>query len=349
MTALAYSQSHLDEPLVLSELLSEFRIHLLARGEKEGTVNGTLIRIEAAARRMGYPWAWETAGYDRDRVNRRATGIKPNTERNEEAAIASLGRFLTDRNYRWYDVCLRLAHRPPVNVVTAANHLLHVERRESGESARGFTRDELRTLYAYLDDRARDRRLDNESRLVAAREGAHYKTQGAFGFRRREGALAERKHWVPNTYLPGYGEIGLLNILHGKSKARGAERQRFVYCIPLYDWIVEVLDQYLTDVWPHFRPGEVLLFPNTRGGPLHLSYISVRFAQLRAAAGLPDDLVLHSLRHAYITHCIEHEIPSPFVSLQVGHEHESSTALYTHFGDDFVRKMLLHAQAMLPL
>ena len=59
----------------------------------------------------------------------------------------------------------------------------------------------------------------------------------------------------------------------------------------------------------------------------------------------PAELVVHSLRHAYVTHLTEDGVDRRFIQAQVGHESDSSTAVYTHVSDDFMNTALRRALA----
>lgn len=49
---------------------------------------------------------------------------------------------------------------------------------------------------------------------------------------------------------------------------------------------------------------------------------------------------MHSFRRSYITHLIEDGIDALFVQQQAGHEHASTTALYTCVGSDYRTRTL---------
>jgi site-specific recombinase XerD len=53
-------------------------------------------------------------------------------------------------------------------------------------------------------------------------------------------------------------------------------------------------------------------------------------AAYRDALGLGPGLDFHSLRRSYVTHLIEAGWDPLFVQQQVGHEHASTTAIYTN-------------------
>ena len=64
------------------------------------------------------------------------------------------------------------------------------------------------------------------------------------------------------------------------------------------------------------------------------------FAGYRDALGLPDELSLHCLPQAYVTHLIEDGYDPLFVQQQVGHSYASTTALYTSVSSDFRTRTL---------
>jgi site-specific recombinase XerD len=64
------------------------------------------------------------------------------------------------------------------------------------------------------------------------------------------------------------------------------------------DWIVDVLDQYVSEVRPAFVPGKRPAFWITeRRDRMSLRRLNEACETARRAADLPTDLDLHSLRH----------------------------------------------------
>jgi site-specific recombinase XerD len=64
------------------------------------------------------------------------------------------------------------------------------------------------------------------------------------------------------------------------------------------------------------------------------------FRRSARAAGLPEELTLHCLRHSYVTHLIEDGFDALFVQQQVGHEYASTLAIYTSVSSDYRTKTL---------
>jgi site-specific recombinase XerD len=82
------------------------------------------------------------------------------------------------------------------------------------------------------------------------------------------------------------------------------------------------------------------LWPSERGPRLGVQRLDSRFAAYRDAVGLDPALEFHSLRRSYITHLIEDGHDPLFVQQQVGHDHASTTAIYTCVSSDFRTRSL---------
>ncbi|MFB9208645.1 tyrosine-type recombinase/integrase [Nonomuraea spiralis] len=71
--------------------------------------------------------------------------------------------------------------------------------------------------------------------------------------------------------------------------------------------------------------------------------LNSRFVAYRNALVLAPALDFHSLRRSYVTHLIEDGWDPRFVQEQVGHEHASTTAIYTCVSSDFRTRTLRRA------
>jgi site-specific recombinase XerD len=109
-------------------------------------------------------------------------------------------------------------------------------------------------------------------------------------------------------------------------------------------WAVEAVADYVENVRPRFGvEGHPAMWVTERGGRIQPAEINARFVAYREALGLPSELVPHSLRHSYVTHLTEDGADRRFIQVQVGHECDSSTAIYTHVSDDFMNRALRKA------
>ncbi len=85
------------------------------------------------------------------------------------------------------------------------------------------------------------------------------------------------------------------------------------------------------------------MWPSERASRVGLQQINKRFATYRDAVGLDPGLDFHSLRRSYVTHLIEAGWDALFVQQQAGHEHASTTAIYTCVSSDFRTRTLRKA------
>lgn len=114
--------------------------------------------------------------------------------------------------------------------------------------------------------------------------------------------------------------------------------------LPEFDWVVEGLDYYLTEVREKFHPeGNAALWPTERGTRVGEKYFNRRFTELRDEAGLSGILTPHSLRHSYVTHLVEFGYSEQFIQIQVGHVYASTTAIYTSVSDDYRKSVVSDA------
>lgn len=144
----------------------------------------------------------------------------------------------------------------------------------------------------------------------------------------------------PNPAAPELGGFGTCHVQFGKAKRGSPPRRRAVATV--MPWAAEALEQYVTEVRPLHGPAArgPELWLTERGARISPRRIDERFAAWRSAAGLPVDLSVHCLRHAYVSHLIEDGADPLFVQHQVGHSWASTTAIYTSIGADHTNRML---------
>ncbi|MCW2652052.1 MAG: sle [Mycobacterium sp.] len=145
-----------------------------------------------------------------------------------------------------------------------------------------------------------------------------------------------------NPAAPEFGRYGTVNVRYCKAKRGQPPRRRNVASV--MGWAVEAVADYVENVRPKFGYTEhPALWLTERGGRIKPAEINARFVTYRDALGLSTSLVPHSMRHSYVSHLTEDGVDRRFIQCQVGHEVDSSTAVYTHVSADFMNTALRKA------
>jgi integrase/recombinase XerC len=318
----------------------------LAEGTKQ---RGAQIVRRFRAETGLWPWQWRAIHVDdwledlATPPKRRAVG----TLRGYQATLRAFLEYLTDERYPWVAICEAEFGERPVQVLDERNVIRHVVEYEGRPDRRPLTREELVMFFDYCDARVSDRRARRrKGALTAFRDAALFKTIYAWGLRRQEAARLDVSDFSGNPHRASFGAYGALSVRYGKSSRGSAPKRRSV--LSVFDWSVEVIEQYIQEVRPLYGlEDHPALWPTERGARLASEQVSERFAEYRDELGLPGELTPHALRHSYVTHLIEDGWDELFVRMQVGHRFASTTALYTGVSGDYKNEAMsraLHAQ-----
>jgi integrase/recombinase XerC len=225
------------------------------------------------------------------------------------------------------------------------NTIAHLNDYEGNPEARPFTRQELQQFLDYGDDQVeRAVRSKRKGALAAYRDATLFKVIYGWGLRRTETSKLDLADFGRNPAAPEFGRFGMLNVRYGKAKKGQPPRRRNVAAV--MGWAVEAVADYVENVRPRFGCGDhPALWVTERGGRVKPAEINARFVAYREALGLPAALVVHSLRHSYVSHLTEDGVDRRFIQVNVGHEADSSTAVYTHVSSDFMNTALHKALA----
>jgi len=331
---------------MFAAMLDGWRSQQLARGLSFSTIDArhrAVCRFQAHSNE--WPWRWTVDLADEWstdlRVHRR---VSISTLRSLQGAIRQFCWFITDPIYNWASECERLFGTHPVQVVREENAARHVSEIESRPSKRAFTREELQALFDHADDQvAAVRGAGRKGWLTAFRDAVTFKTAYGWGLRRNEVRMLDVVDLGLNPKAPEFATFGVIYVRHGKAMRGSPAKRRSV--LTVWDWAAECLEEWVNLVrrnYPH--AGETpALFPSERSGRVALTHLNRVFARYRREIGLDDILDLHSLRRSYVTHLIEDGFDSHFVQEQVGHEHSSTTSLYTCVSADYRTAMLRQA------
>lgn len=334
------------EDAVLQAMLQGWQAQQIGgRGLRRSTVRDRLGVVRRfVAYTNEYPWRWSAAHLDEWMVELISQHHPAkSTLRNYQDALKSFCDYLIRPEYHWVSECERRFGTHPVQICVEWNTLAHLTGYEGNPDRRPMTREELQRFFDYADDQvavaARRRR---KGALAAYRDATLFKVIYAYGLRATEVSRLDVTDWYRNPAAPELGRYGNLEVRWGKASRGGPPRRRTVHTV--MPWIVEVLDDYVTNIRPRYRFDErAAVWLTERGGRVSTRQIEQRFADYRAALGLEETLVPHCMRHAHVTHQIEDGVDPRFVQEQVGHRYASTTAIYTGVSGDFMNTMMVKA------
>src|SRR6266536_6177870 len=337
------------EDAMFEAMLRGWRAQQTARGLREDTIGAR----ERLMRRFGeftgdYPWAWTAGRVDEWSLHLTAEQqLAPSTIRSYQCSLRAFTGYLTDGRYGWVPECER-AFGPgvhPVPIVHEWNTIAHLNDYEGDPEARPFTRQELQRFLDYADGQVeRAVKAKRKGALAAYRDATLFKVVYVWGLRRTETSRLDLADWGRNPAAPEFDRYGMLHVRYGKAVRGQPPRRRNVASV--MGWAVEAVADYVENIRPRFGcDGHPALWVTERGGRVSPAEINARFVAYRDALGLPEALVPHSIRHSYVSHLTENGVDRRFIQCQVGHESDTSTAIYTHVSGDFMNAALRKALA----
>jgi integrase/recombinase XerD len=333
---------------VFEAMVDGWRTQMLARGLAVDTIKTRTRVVERFQLFTGdYPWTWRPVDIEDylGELRSRDRPIGLTTLRSYSNAVSMFCAYLTHPGYGWGELCERTFGDVPAQICFDWNTPRHTTDDAAPPARRAFTRAELQQLFDYIDDVVdREYAAGSKRWLPALRDSTAFKVCYAYGLRRREITMLDLEDFGPNPHLPDYGRFGATTVRWGKGTA---PRRRTVLTVPEFSWVVDLLEFWITAAGRgRFPTAErsSALWPSERSHRVSLGALSDSFADYQRAAGLPDELGLHCLRHSYVTHLIEAGYDPAFVQTQVGHAYASTTGLYTSVSADFkqrsVRRMI---------
>ncbi|SCG45674.1 tyrosine-type recombinase/integrase [Micromonospora zamorensis] len=330
------------EEQVFEAMLDGWQAQQTARNLSLATIAARLRVIRAFAEHVNsYPWQWLPQMIDEWSTDLRAVrGLARSTLRGYQEAVRLFCEYLTDPAYGWAGECQRRFGSHPVQVCHEWNTAVHVQSNESDPRKRAFTVDELQALFDHADEQVmRIRGAGRKGWLPAFRDATLLKTAYAYGLRRNEARMLDVVDFSTNPHAPEFGDLGVCHVRHGKAMAGSAPKRRSV--LTIWPWGEDILRQWITEVRPLLaHDGNPALWPSERRDRIGLQRINSQLTTYRNALGLGPGLDFHSLRRSYVTHLIEAGWDPLFVQQQAGHEHASTTSIYTCVSSDFRTRTL---------
>jgi len=337
------------EDAMFEAMLSGWRAQQTARGLRGDTIGPR----EQMVRRFGeftseYPWGWLPGHMDEWSLHLTAERhLAPSTIRAYQCMLRLFSEYLCDGRYGWAVACEQEfgPGKHPVAICHEWNTIAHLNDYEGSPEARPFTRQEMQRFLDYADEQVqRAVRAKRKGALAAYRDATVFKVMYGWGLRRTETSKLDLADWGRNPAAPEFGRYGMLNVRYGKAKRGQPPRRRNVASV--MGWAVEAVADYVDNIRPKLGcAGHPALWVTERGGRIKPAEINARFVAYRDALGLPPALVPHSIRHSYVSHLTEDGADRRFIQCQVGHEADSSTAVYTHVSSDFMNTALRRALA----
>lgn len=288
-----------------------------------------------------YPWRWTPAHLEDWTTDLRSVrGVALSTVRSYQKSVRLFLRYVCDPVYGWDRECEERFGSHPVQICHDWNTAVHRAETEAQPHRRAMSRVELQRLFDAADELVDEIvRRGRKGFGAAYRDAVMVKVAYAFGLRRRELVRLDVHDFGRNPKAPEFGDFGVCNVRFGKANAGSPPKRRGV--LTVMPWSVEVLEQWVNDVWPHCRhEGSAALWPSERQARVSEHRFNVSFTRLCERAGLAKDFSPHCLRHSYVTHLIEDGFDGLFVQQQVGHEHASTTSIYTSVSSDYKTRVL---------
>jgi site-specific recombinase XerD len=343
---LASGVVHLDPaPAVFEAMLDGWAMQQRTRFLQASTIRSRIDLVRRfAAFTNEYPWQWKPVEVEAfiDHLRSGARPIVVSTARGYQNTLRLFMEYVTDPRYEWPRECEDKFGHVPVQILHEWNTVAHVAEYEGDPRRRPLTYDEVQALFDAADGQVEQiRARRRKGALAAMRDAVLLKTIYAYGLRRREAWGLDLPDLRHNPKAPQHGRFGALYVRWGKASKGSPPKRRTVLTVPEMDWVVAALEQWLDEIRPAFTPGKLAaMWVTERQSRLSRRSVNEAFEEARAAAGLPDELDLHCLRHSYVTHLIEFDYPEKFVQDQVGHEYASTTALYTGVSDEYRNRLL---------
>jgi site-specific recombinase XerD len=330
-------------PALFEAMLEGWRRQQAARRLTGALIDGR----ERVIRRFGtftggLPWQW-TPGQVETWIAE--GGWAHSTIRSYQGAVALFLAYACDPRYGWVAECEQQVGARPVQIVHEWNTAVHVAGYEGRPGRRPLTRAELQAFFDTADDHVEAQAAGRSKGWLASfRDATLFKVIYGWGLRRREAVMLDVADFTANPAAAELGRFGMLHVRYGKAMKGSPPRRRAVATV--MPWPAQAVEQYLEQVRPRYGwENHPAAWLTERGGRISLRQVDDRFAAFRMAAGLPDDLSVHCLRHSYISHLIEDGVDPLFVQYQAGHSWASTTAAYTTVGADARNRMLQAALA----
>lgn len=264
-------------------------------------------------------------------------GDAPRTQRRKQTAVATLMRYLS-HNLAFQNEARAMGGELR-EIAHSENRIVHTTDAAPKHRRRYLSAGEFQEVLKTIDT-AIELAITTKPRCVLTllRDKAMFICFYVYGLRMSEGHGLNLKSFRPNPDIPELGCFGYVDV-YGKGSNGSGPRFRSVPAIAL--GIREILEWYLEVVRPMFStldPDEQAMWISERGTRMCRSEIHARFKNLLSVCGIdPCTMSTHGLRHLSVSHEAEAGVPLHFTQHRHGHANASTTQVYTHLSEAFIR------------
>lgn len=323
------------EEQTVEDMLTGWRNQQLCRNLQLGTIEQRQqMVVRFIDHTNEFPWTWTPVMVEEFFGDLRSIRrVAQSTIRSYQTSLKLFCAYVSNPDYGWDRVCEQRFGTHPAQVFFEWNSAAHVQDNESAPTKRAFTKTELQELFDHADTQVETiAGIGRKGRLPAYRDAVMLKIAYSYGLRFNELRHLQTVDFARNPHAREFGRFGVVNVRYGKAKRGSPPKRRSV--LTVFDWTPEIVEDWMLHGQPYLDAG-LDLFPSERGALVAESTLIRRFRRYCTELSLSPGLDLHSLRRSYATHLIEDGWDPLFVQHQMGHEHASTTSLYTSVSSDF--------------
>ncbi|MGY4712802.1 tyrosine-type recombinase/integrase [Mycolicibacterium sp. CBM1] len=331
------------EEQTVAEMLQGWRNQQLSRNLQFETIDARIKQVQRFIEHSNeFPWTWTVAMVDEFFGDLRSIHkLAQSSIRSYQVGLRQFCSYVSNPDYGWDRVCEALFGTHPSQVFFDWNTARHVQENEAQPEKRAFTKRELQDFFDHADEQVSAVVASGRKGwLPAYRDAVMFKIAYSYGLRFNELAHLQTVDFARNPHAKEFGKFGLVHVRYGKAKKGSPPKRRSV--LTVFDWTPEVLVDWLENGQPHMDDG-IDLFPSERGNLVSETTLIRRFRRYCDDLDLSPGLDLHSFRRSYATHLLEAGWDAMFVQHQMGHEHASTTAIYSCVSSDYRTRTLRNA------
>lgn len=259
--------------------------------------------------------------------------------RRYQSAIGQLFKYLHEDAY-WQGEARRQFDQRIQLIVTDENRMIHTTDANGVRERIHLSAEDFERFFQAYDEVVLEVAQKHPRRLkTMQRDRAMYFTTYSFALRRSELCGLNHEDFFANPDLPELGRFGLVKAT-GKGSRGSGPRHRIVEAVRKD--CADMLTWYYEEVRPKFKcvddNAKRAVWLSERGTRISKASFGARYQIFTEAMGLdPSKLAPHGLRHMAVSHEAAAGIPLSFTQHRVGHSYASTTQLYTHLPDGFMR------------